>query len=121
MPRIYVADFLHALVLQMDTQSGPVCADHQGFAEATELPGITFVAAKFDGILGLGYPNIAVNGITPVFNTLVAQSKVDPLFAFYLSRYETIRNTLCRNFGVVFSFQPMLVSETLTAAPTVVK
>lgn len=65
---------------------GGLCAQHQGFAEATELPGITFVAAKFDGILGLGYPSIAVNGITPPFNTLVAQGTVDPVFAFYLNR-----------------------------------
>jgi cathepsin D len=70
----------------MDTTVGQVCATHQGFAEATALPGITFIAAKFDGILGLGYPNIAVDGIVPPFNTLIAQGKVDPVFAFYLDR-----------------------------------
>jgi cathepsin D len=65
---------------------GELCADKQIFAEATDLPGVTFVAAKFDGILGLGYPSIAVNKITPVFNTLVEQGKVDPVFAFYFNR-----------------------------------
>jgi cathepsin D len=65
---------------------GDLCAENQIFAEATDLPGVTFVAAKFDGILGLGYPTIAVNKINPVFNTLVDQGKVDPLFAFYFNR-----------------------------------
>lgn len=67
--------------------AGDICADHLLFAEATDLPGITFIAAKFDGILGLGYSKISVNGIVPFFDELVAEKKVDPaLFAFYLNR-----------------------------------
>jgi cathepsin D len=63
------------------------CAAGQAFAEATSEPGMTFVVAKFDGILGMGYPQIAVQNITPVFQTLVAQGVVDaPVFAFWLDR-----------------------------------
>lgn len=70
-----------------DVQIASLCVKGQLFAEATSEPGLTFVAAKFDGILGMGYPNIAVNQMTPVFNNMIAQKKVEkPIFAFWLDR-----------------------------------
>uniref|UniRef100_A0A8C6AMR7 Peptidase A1 domain-containing protein n=1 Tax=Monodon monoceros TaxID=40151 RepID=A0A8C6AMR7_MONMO len=42
--------------------------------------------APFDGILGLGYPSLATQGTTPIFDTLKRRSLIpQPVFAFYLS------------------------------------
>ncbi|CAK8694030.1 unnamed protein product [Clavelina lepadiformis] len=69
---------------------GGVSAKNQIFAEATKEPGLAFVAAKFDGIMGMGYPSISVNGIKPVFNQMIAEKALEKnQFSFYLNRDPT--------------------------------
>merc|ERR1712166_250212 len=66
---------------------GGLTVHNQTFAEVTKEPGIAFVAARFDGILGLGFDTIAVTHATPWWYHAVDQKLVDePVFAFYLNR-----------------------------------
>jgi cathepsin D len=65
-----------------------MCVKNQGFACATAEPGLAFVAAKFDGILGMGYPRISVDNLTTPFQTLMQDKTLCPkgVFSFWLAR-----------------------------------
>ncbi|TRY84038.1 hypothetical protein DNTS_021069, partial [Danionella cerebrum] len=57
----------------------------QVFGEAVYEPGFTFVLAQFDGVLGLGFPELAEELGSPVFDSMMKQKKLDePVFSFYL-------------------------------------
>jgi len=66
---------------------GDVAVKDVLFAEAVKEPGVSFVAAKFDGILGFGFPEIAVNGMNPFFQAALASGAIkEAKFAFSLSK-----------------------------------
>ncbi|XP_053108136.1 cathepsin D [Hemicordylus capensis] len=66
---------------------GNLMVKEQLFGEAVKQPGITFIAAKFDGILGLAYDKISVKKVKPFFDNVMEQGLVEKnVFSFYLNR-----------------------------------
>uniref|UniRef100_A0A8C3Y9M7 renin n=1 Tax=Catharus ustulatus TaxID=91951 RepID=A0A8C3Y9M7_CATUS len=64
----------------------------QVFAEATALPAFPFIFARFDGVLGMGYPSQAIDGITPVFDRILAQHILsEDSFSVYYSRNSALK------------------------------
>ncbi|XP_010890324.1 nothepsin [Esox lucius] len=66
---------------------GSITVENQEFGESVFEPGFVFVMAKFDGVLGLGYPSLAEEVGNPVFDSMLNQKSVNqPVFSFYLSK-----------------------------------
>jgi hypothetical protein len=56
------------------------------FGEITVEPGLLFMQSPFDGVLGLGYPSLAADFVTPVFDVIMQQNLLPAnIFSTYLS------------------------------------
>ncbi|KAM3749263.1 hypothetical protein ACB098_05G170400 [Castanea mollissima] len=70
-----------------DVKVGDLVVKSQEFIEATREPGVTFLVAKFDGLLGLGFQEISVGNATPLWYNMVEQGLIkEPVFSFWLNR-----------------------------------
>jgi len=94
-----------------DATFGGVTAKQMGFGEITKVSGPTFYVSQMDGIVGLAYDQISVNGI-PTFMSGSDLAAADRNFSFYLknnpeesymllSGYETEGYNLVHKHNVV--------------------
>jgi len=79
----YGSGSLTGIVSQDTVTVGNAEIKDQLFAEATNEPGLAFKIGKFDGILGLAFQKIAVDGIKPIWYGALADD-ADKAFGVYL-------------------------------------
>ncbi|KAN0097235.1 Aspartic peptidase domain containing protein [Tylopilus felleus] len=85
----YGSGSMKGFVSQDNLAIGDLVIRSQDFAEATQEPGLAFAFGKFDGILGLAYDTISVNGLIPPFYNMIHQGLLDqPVFSFRLGSSE---------------------------------
>eukprot|EP00299_Pterocystis_sp_00344_P016278 c8165_g1_i1.p1 GENE.c8165_g1_i1~~c8165_g1_i1.p1 ORF type:complete len:421 (-),score=112.00 c8165_g1_i1:81-1343(-) len=81
-------------MLSEDTVSfcttGPQChtyADNLKFGEVSWTSGDSFLWGQYSGIVGLGFPSLAIDGTTPPFDAMFLSGKFpNPVFAFYMTK-----------------------------------
>lgn len=72
--------------------TGGLKVKSQTFTEVTDASGLgaAYLIGKFDGILGLAWPSLSVNGITPVIQNMISQKAIDNgEFAFFLGNADS--------------------------------
>lgn len=80
----YGSGSLSGYTSQDSVSVGSVTVPNLLFAEAVKEPGVAFIAAHFDGIMGFGFPEISVNGMTPFFQAALAAGMIkEAKFAFF--------------------------------------
>ncbi|RXN34727.1 cathepsin E-like protein [Labeo rohita] len=92
----YGSGHLLGVMAREELKVGSVTVQNQVFGEAVYEPGFAFVLAQFDGVLGLGFPQLAEELGSPVFDSMIAQGVLDePIFSFYLRKTSTLISTVC--------------------------
>jgi len=82
----YGSGSVKGFVSEDTVNMGGIPVSNAIFAEVTDEPGQVFQRGKFDGILGLAWKSISVDGIEPIFNQMINNKLVDkPVFSFYLT------------------------------------
>jgi hypothetical protein len=91
----YGSGSLSGFLSQETLTLGSLQVTKQVFAEATSVPGLSFALGKFDGIMGMGWPTISVDGVVPPIQNMIAQGVIaNGLFAFYLPSSSLVQGEL---------------------------
>lgn len=92
MVQLFSKEKIHTVLYLINNINFPQIAGfnihNQTFGAATRLPRMTFIYAKFDGVLWMGFPSATILGIVPVFNNMFKQDLMSwSLFNFYLNQH----------------------------------
>ncbi|KAH8341445.1 hypothetical protein KR059_007397 [Drosophila kikkawai] len=83
----YVDGTLKGFVSRDTVELDGLKVKNQDFAEVTSLPAAFSRLNGIDGILGMGFIDIAIDGAVPLFYNLLSQNLIDtPVFSVYLNR-----------------------------------
>ncbi|KZV43689.1 aspartic protein-like [Dorcoceras hygrometricum] len=83
----YGSGSISGFLSQDNVEVGDVVVKDQVFIETTREVGLTFLVGKFDGILGLGFQEISVGNVVPVWYNMLDQNLVEEkVFSFWLNR-----------------------------------
>ncbi|KAI3423269.1 uncharacterized protein J3R85_011236 [Psidium guajava] len=86
----YGSGSISGVFSQDNVKVGDIVVGDQEFVEARKEGFLAFLAAQFDGILGLGFKDIAVGGTTPVWYNMVQQGHVtQQIFSVWFNRDPT--------------------------------
>jgi hypothetical protein len=79
-----------------------ITVQNQGFGQATSLAQF-FAGQPLDGILGLGYPSIAVDGVVPLVTNMIKQKVIDkPVFTVYMGKNKNVSTVGEKNGEITF-------------------
>ncbi|RWR95150.1 aspartic proteinase [Cinnamomum micranthum f. kanehirae] len=83
----YGSGSIYGYFSQDNVQLGDLVVKDQVFIEATQEASLAFLFAKFDGILGLGFQEISVGNVVPVWYNMIEQGLIkEEVFSFWLNR-----------------------------------
>ncbi|XP_014259893.1 lysosomal aspartic protease-like [Cimex lectularius] len=89
----YGSGVMRGLISTDTLTIGQLSVENVTFAEAISVLGTAYAQARFDGILGLGFPTIAENGIRPPLYMMMDQGLLhEKVFSFYINRDENDGN-----------------------------
>ncbi|KAH0760329.1 hypothetical protein KY290_016402 [Solanum tuberosum] len=78
---------VRGLFSQDNVKVGSSVINQQVFTEVTREGFFTFLSARYDGVLGLGFQDVAAERVTPVwYNMLLQRIVTQPIFSLWLNR-----------------------------------
>eukprot|EP00301_Raphidiophrys_heterophryoidea_P025909 c8807_g1_i1.p1 GENE.c8807_g1_i1~~c8807_g1_i1.p1 ORF type:complete len:439 (-),score=116.52 c8807_g1_i1:171-1430(-) len=84
-----------------DTTTCKVFAKDIKFGEVSWTTGDSFLFGQYDGIVGLGFPSLAIDSTQPPFDAMFIQRRFDnPVFSFYMTHDAGVAGSVLTIGGV---------------------